>query len=148
MESFKVIGIAVRTSNVDGQMAKDIGALWEVFLGQRLMDKIPNKLSNAIYELYTDYEGDFMAPYTVVLGCKVSSFDEVPEGMVSQVVPGGTFEKFVAKGNLNEGAVFHAWQKIWQTELDRAYTCDFEVYDERSQDPSDAEVDIYVALNS
>ena len=43
-----------------------------------------------------------------------------------------------------------AWQRIFQLESDgklrRAYRSDFEIYDQRSQDPADAQVDIYLGL--
>ncbi|MFT5885520.1 MAG: putative transcriptional regulator YdeE [Arcticibacterium sp.] len=37
--------------------------------------------------------------------------------------------------------------EIWQSDLDRTYATDFEVYDERAQNPEDVEVDIFVGIN-
>lgn len=45
-----------------------------------------------------------------------------------------------------QGAVYNEWVKIWNSELERTFTADFEVYDERSQNPENAEVDIFVAV--
>lgn len=39
-----------------------------------------------------------------------------------------------------------AWQEIWNSDIKRAYQADFEVYDERSADWNDAEVDIYISI--
>jgi predicted transcriptional regulator YdeE len=43
-----------------------------------------------------------------------------------------------------------AWQKIFKLEdegkLKRTYQTDFEVYDERAQDPQNAQVDIYIGV--
>jgi len=146
-DSFQVIGISMRTTNEAGQSAQDIGGMWHRFLAEGFMEKIPNKADGAIYSVYMEYEGDFMKPYTVVLGCRVTSLDEIPEGMRGIVVPGGQFKNFTAKGNLMEGAVNDAWKKIWETPLDRNYVADFEVYGEKAQNPNDAEVDIYVGVN-
>lgn len=55
--------------------------------------------------------------------------------------------KFVAKGDLTQGAVYQAWEKIWGSDLDRKFTADFEVYGEKSQNPAGAEVDIFVGVN-
>ena len=51
----------------------------------------------------------------------------------------------MSKGDLTKGVVFLEWSKIWEMDLDRKYTADFEVYGERVQNPKDSEVDIYVA---
>jgi predicted transcriptional regulator YdeE len=38
------------------------------------------------------------------------------------------------------------WQSIWNADINWAYTDTFEYYSERSMNPEDAEVDIYIAL--
>ncbi len=75
IETFTVIGIAVRTTNKNGQSAKDIGALWNKFMSEDILSQIPNKIDNTIYSIYTEYEGDYTQPYTTILGCKVKSKD-------------------------------------------------------------------------
>ena len=35
------------------------------------------------------------------------------------------------KGNLAEGIVYNEWLKIWNMDLNRTYTADFEIYDEK-----------------
>ena len=43
-----------------------------------------------------------------------------------------------------------AWQRIWKLEdekkLQRIYKTDFEIYDQRSQDPQNAQADLYVGM--
>lgn len=143
---FLMIGISVRTTNENGQAIHDIGPLWERFLTENLLDKIPNKVDQTLYSVYTDYEKDHTRPYTVILGCKVTSLDEIPEGMVGRMIPGGKFTKFTAKGKLSEAIVYSEWLKIWNTHLERRYTADFEVYGEKASNPEDAEVDIFIAV--
>ena len=147
IEAFKIIGISVRTTNENNQQAKDIPALWKQFMTTGVLAKIPNKVSNEIYSIYTAYESDHTKPYTTILGCKVDSLDEIPDGMIGKEFDKGSYTTFVAKGDLTKGAVYNAWAKIWNANLDRAYTADFEVYGAKAQNPTDAEVTIFVAVN-
>lgn len=146
IEPFKVIGVTVNTTNENGQSAQDIGALWNKFMSEGIANKIPNKIEESVFSIYTNYEGDHTKPYDTILGCKVSSLENVPEGMVGQHFDGGTYAKFVSKGDLTKGVVFGTWSEIWQKNLDRVFTADFELYGERAQNPTDAEVDVLVAI--
>ena len=147
IEAFKVIGISVKTTNENGQAAKDIGYLWTKFMSENILDKIPNKVNNNIYSIYTDYEGDHTKPYTTILGCRVENFDSIPEGMISKSFDDGNFTKFIAKGDLTKGIVFEEWLKIWQMDLNRKYTADFEIYGEKAKNPKDAEVEIFIGIH-
>lgn len=150
VEGFNVIGITVRTSNNNGESSRDIGGLWQKFMSEQVVAKIPNKISDEIYSIYTEYEGDYTKPYTTMLGCKVSTLDDIPEGMAGMQFNSGNYTKFVAQGNLMQGAVINKWQEIWAmeaTNLKRVYTQDFEVYGAKALNPQDAEVDIFIAVN-
>lgn len=148
IESFQVIGIAVRTSNENGQAAQDIPALWGKWMSENLIDQIPNRVDQELYCIYTDYEKDYTRPYTTILGCKVSNLTQIPEGMVGLAIEEANYQKFIAHGNLLEGAVFNEWTKIWQVPIDRAYIADFEVYGEGATDPTNASVQIYIGLKA
>ena len=144
----KIIGIAVRTTNKDGQSARDIGELWGQFYSQNLLETIPNKLSNDIYSIYTDYKSDFTDEYTTIIGLQVSSLDTIPSGLIGRQFPTETFEVFTAKGEMPQ-AVMNTWLDIWQrdNELQRKYTYDFEFYGEKSQNGENSEVQIFIATN-
>lgn len=142
--SFHFIGISVRTTNENNQAMTDIPALWGKFMSEGIKDKIPNKSNDNILCMYTDYEGDHNMPYTTVLGCQVDDLSAVPEGMRGITVKGAGFASFIAKGDINQGSVAGCWARIWDSNLDRAYSADFEVYDERAANPADAEVEIFV----
>ncbi|MEM8523469.1 MAG: effector binding domain-containing protein [Bacteroidota bacterium] len=146
IKPFHIIGIAVRTSHEDAM--KDITSLWQQWMSQNLAEKIPNKVSPAVYSIYTDYESDYTGAYTTILGCQAGNLDAIPAGMVGHSFDGGTYQKMTAKGDLSEGIVYNAWNDIWkmEKELNRAYTADFEIYGERAMNPSDAEVDIFLAV--
>ncbi len=146
IEGFEVIGISVRTTNENGQAAKDIRGLWNKFMTEGILQKIPNKVDDTIYSIYTDYESDHTKPYTTILGCKVKNTTSIPDGMITKRLEGGSYAKFVSKGNLTKGAVYEEWTKIWKTNLDRLYSADFEIYGPMAQNPTDATVDILVAI--
>lgn len=147
VQSFHIIGISVRTTNENGQSATDIGALWQRFMAEEIMENIPSKTDLAIVCVYTDYEKDHTAPYTTILGCKVENLNQIPDGMVGKTIDSGTYEQFTALGNAQEGAVYNEWVKIWNSDLDRAYTADFEVYGAESFDPVNGKVPIFIAVS-
>jgi predicted transcriptional regulator YdeE len=146
LQSFYIIGINVQTTNANNQAASDIPGLWQKFMRENIASKIPNKMDDTIYSVYCRYESDYTAPYTTLLGCKVSSIENIPDGLDYIEIANGNYEQFTATGNLNEGVVYKTWVDIWNTDLARAYTTDFEVYGEKSVDPSNASVDIFIAL--
>lgn len=148
IKPFKVIGIAVNTTNENGQSAQDIGQLWGKFMSEEIAGKIPNKVDESVFSIYTNYQGDHTKPYDTILGCKVSTLENIPDGMVGQSVDGGTYGKFVSKGDLTKGVVFGTWSEINQRKLDRVFTADFELYGQKAQNPTDAEVEVYVGVKN
>lgn len=147
-ETIYLIGIAVRTTNKDGQAGKDIAGLWQRFLSENLQSQIPNLLGSEIYSLYTDYEGDHTNPYTAILGCKVKNLDNIPKGMEGRTIAGGKYVKMSARGDINAGLILNQWHKIFDMNLDRNFEADFEVFGQKAQNPSDAEVDFYVGIHT
>ncbi|MBX7145987.1 MAG: GyrI-like domain-containing protein [Alphaproteobacteria bacterium] len=145
-ESLTIVGISVRTTNQNGQAMKDIGELWNRFIKENIKDKITNKIDDEVYSVYTDYEGDFTKPYTVIIGCKVPHTNNIPNNMQSKIIPNSTYAVFTAKGKIPE-AIIDTWQTIWHEAIKRSYTNDFELYDDRSKNMEHAEVDIYIAIN-
>ena len=148
VEPFYIIGLSVKTTNAEGKGAQDIASLWQKFMYENILEKIPNKVDPTIYSIYTDYEGDYTQPYLTLLGCKVKSLDEVPEGLTAKSFDGGSYIKMTAKGDMSQGLVINQWTKIWNMDLDRAYTADFEVFGQKAQNPADAEIDFFIAVNS
>jgi predicted transcriptional regulator YdeE len=142
--AFNIIGISVRTNNNVG--GKDIGNLWGKFMGEGIFEKIPNKTSYDVYGIYTDYESDYTGDYTAIVGCEVSSLTEIPEGMVGIKVRASNYKIFTVKGKMPE-CVYEKWTEIWgNKELERTYVTDFEVYGAKSQNPMDAEIEIFLSV--
>jgi predicted transcriptional regulator YdeE len=145
LDAFTIIGISVRTTNKDGQSANDIGQLWQQFIGENLVARIPGKLSSEIYCIYTDYESDFTGAYTTYIGCRVDPAAAVPEGFVRKDIPQANYQRIESRGKLPD-CVAESWMAIWQSEIDRAYLADFDVYGEGCKDPQNAMVEIYLSV--
>ncbi|MEX0648600.1 MAG: GyrI-like domain-containing protein [Balneolaceae bacterium] len=146
-ENIHLIGLALehKTINENGQSGIDCGNLWTKFTTESCAEKIPEKLSDNIFAVYHEYEGDHTQPFSYFIGCKVPAGTTAPSGMDSLIIPGGSYQKLTAKGKMPD-CIATTWKEIWKSDLPRAYRADFEIYDERSHDWSNAEVDIYLSV--
>ena len=146
INSFKIIGIGIESTNENGRAAEDLGNLWSRFYAENVFAQIPNKISDDIYAIYSDYESDYTGKYTCVIGLKVDSLEKVPAGLIGREFNGGTYQKIIARGQMPK-AIVEAWKGIWakDEELKRSYTADFEVYSQKSQNGDNSEVEIYIA---
>ncbi len=146
IQKFHVIGISIRTTNENGQSAKDIETIWGKFWEEKIQEQIPNKVNDDIYAIYTDYETDFTGPYTVIIGLPVTSLETIPEGFVGRTIEKATYQKFVSKGKMPE-AIFNTWLEIWQHKnLNRAYKADFTIHGKKYYDGDRAEVETFISV--
>ncbi len=143
-DEFTIAGISVKTTNENNQSQTDIPKLWERFFTENILDQIPNRINNKIYAVYTDYEDDWTKPYTMFLGCTVKNVDELPNNLASKTIPASNYEAFEVTGKYPDKLV-ETWQHIWQSDLNRTYIADFEIYPENF-DPSDAKLEVCVAV--
>ena len=144
LDEFAVMGISIKTTNQNGQSGKDIGQLFGEFWEKGIIDKIPNKLSKDIYCVYYEYEGDFNAPYSVMLGCRVENLMNIQSGLVGLNIPRNSYLRFDSYGELPDGLI-KTWSEIWNSEIDRQYSFDFDVYPENPTDS--AQVQTFVSVN-
>lgn len=143
--SIVLMGIECRTSNAPDAGPQDIPKHWEKFFAENVINQIPNKTSNEVLALYCDYEGDYTQPYSLVIGCPVSSFDVIPEGMVIKTIPAGSYALYTAIGE-HPKSLIETWGHIWQqVDLKRTYTGDYEVYGDKFS-ASPVEVGVFIAL--
>lgn len=150
IDQFNIIGITVKTSNKDViKLQTDMQNLWNRFIAENIKDKIPHKIDDNIYCVYTDYEGDHTMPYVALLGYRVNSLEVIPTGLTAKSFNQGIYNKYTAKGNLFHGIVFEKWQSIWQlNNVKRTYIADFEIYGTKAQNPENAEVDIFIGVSN
>jgi len=141
-----VVGIDCQTSNAPEAGPQDIPKLWGRFYSEDVLNRIPNKTSNEVIALYCDYEGDYTQPYSVVIGCPVSSIDTIPEGMVAKTIPASSYAVFRAIGE-HPKALIETWGNIWkESDLDRTYTGDFELYGDKFVSGSPKELEVFIAI--
>jgi len=145
-EALTIVGVTVRTANKPGQAEKDIPMLWGKFMTDEIKNKIPNRVGETIYALYTDYESDHTAPYTMLIGYCVKDLDNIDEDLTVKIIPAANYVKFIAKGDLTKTAVYDTWMDIWNTDLKRTYTTDFEIYGEKAIDPTNGEAEIFIGV--
>jgi len=146
IQKFNVIGISTRTTNENGQSAKDIEKLWVKFWTEEIQRQIPNKVNDDIYAVYTDYKTDFNGPYTTIIGLAVSSLENIPQGFVGITIETAAYQKFISKGKM-PAAVFNTWLEIWQNDkLNRAYKADFTIHGKKYYDGDHAEVETYISI--
>ena len=144
--SMIIVGISARVENpVDA--AEKLGELWGRFWESEIGEQIPNKLNDTIYSVYHGYEGNFTQAYTTTVGFRLDAATDLPEGFDVVEIPEQKYKVFTSSGKQPD-ALVDVWGQIWEADktLNRAYTFDFEVYDERAQDANDGIVDIYIAL--
>lgn len=145
-------GISARTSNMREYTPEAvIPQMWERFWKEGLLARIPNAAEpGVIYGCYHDYENGASGEYSMLIGTSVITDAALPEGFKAVTVPAAKYAVFTtARGPLAQ-VVTEAWAAIWKwssaSEMTRTFTGDFERYDERSANPEDAQVDIYIAV--
>jgi predicted transcriptional regulator YdeE len=149
---FFVVGVAARTRNAHEMSGNGkIGDVWQTFLEPSLVARIPNKIGVDPIAIYTEYESDHTGYYTYLLGVPVSSTESLPANLTVKHVPPGRYAVFTSgRGNIVQ-VVQEVWQRIWSMSPEelggkRAFQTDFEVYDQRTADPENAQIDVYVGL--
>jgi predicted transcriptional regulator YdeE len=138
MPAFYLAGISVRTSNLNGQSAQDIGNLWATFFTQHLAAQIRGKLTDELICAYTDYASDMNGPYTAMLGYRVNQ-EEQPTGITVVPVKACTAAVYISD-NAEPATVLATWNKIWTSNIHRAYTTDYDLY------TADGSVQTFVAI--
>lgn len=151
LEEKKVTGIRCRTSNqLEASGEGSIPKLWREFYSRQLGNSIPNKTNECILGVYTDYETDVNGMYTIMIGSEVHTGDDVPSNLVHTTLPASKYAVFTSEKGHVADVVPKAWAFIWewfrQSNIERAYKGDFELYGERSIDPQNAVVEIYISV--
>ena len=138
-----VAGVTARTSNLSPDMGMIIGGLWKRFYEDGIYGQLPGQVDGQALGIYSDYEGDEKGEYSVTVACEVEKADSLPEGAIVKKIPEGKYAKFIVRGDMHK-AVAKFWQELWQMDLDRAFTYDFEEYQDDSME--DAEIHMYISL--
>lgn len=139
--ALRIIGIELRTSNHEAMQT--IPPHWQRFTEEDVLARIPGKLSDEVYAVYTHFENAGVnneGLYSLIIGAPVDSAQAVPAGMNHAVLPVSPRAVFpVPTGRPDQvGAV---WQTIWQRDdLPKAFVADCERY------RADGRIDILIGL--
>lgn len=156
LEEFKIVGLKTRTSN-DLERNKEtcrIPGIVQTFWTEQIPDEIPDRKNiGVVISAYANYESDYQGSYDYILGEEVWDDNDLPSSLSSLSIPQGLYVKLTVGPGPMPQVVIDAWHKIWQmspSELGgiRSYKVDFELYDERAQDPQNTITDIYIGLSS
>lgn len=140
-----VEGVEIITTNQNGKSLQDIAEMWQKFFTEGIYNKIENKSNNKTIGLYTEYEGDYTKPYKFVVCSEVKKESQNLENRVIKTIQEGKYAKFVITGDVQK-SVGEAWSKIWNMNLKRKYTCNFEEYQNNTEDMNNQEIHIYIAI--
>lgn len=146
LNEMQVVGLIKETTNSNNKSVRDIGMLWEEFLGKEHWKNIENRKNNKSIGLYTDYKGDFTQPFNFICGCEVDKNLQFKLPLISKTIQGGRYAKFIISGDAKE-SVGEFWLKLWQMNLDRKYSCDFEEYQNNTHNMQNQEIHIYISIN-
>lgn len=150
----KLIGLTARTNNKNEMNPKTskIGELAGHFWSQNIANQIPNRKNPGVtLSVYTDYDSNEHGDYTYFIGEEVGSFENVPFEFQELTIPAAKYQKFTTPLGKMPEVVINAWQQIWKMTSndfggERAYISDFEVYDQRASNPTNASLDIYIGI--
>lgn len=154
LPEIKLVGITSRTNNASelNTETAQIETTMHNFFSKRLQDKIQNRKNpGTVFAIYTNYENDMNGDYTYFLGEEVLIFSKIEKDFETLTIPPQTYAKFTSNPDQMPKVVIDMWQKIWKMNHidlggERAYTADFEIYDERSKDFNKTIVDIYIGI--
>ena len=156
LPSFRLCGIKVRTSytkELDAQTSLISLCVQTYFHGQ-LAQALSNRVRPGVtYSAYCEYQTDYKGEYTYFIGEEVDADQDIPHGFTELIVPGQTYVRYTTDKGPMPTVVHNAWRTIWkESPADlggaRAYHVDFEVYDERAENPQATILDVYVGVVS
>ncbi|UZM99006.1 GyrI-like domain-containing protein [Lysinibacillus sp. MHQ-1] len=117
---------------------------------KNIVDQLSKLDNQNVYGLYSDYETDVNGNYAITIGVEASKMNDASPEWVIKTIPAAKYLVFTShKGKMPE-IVIQTWQEIWawfaNSKVERTYTGDFELYDERCANPQEAQVEVYIAI--
>ncbi len=150
----RLIGLSLRTNNkneINPQTAQISGLVGQ-FFSQNIALQIPNRKNPGVtFAVYTEYDSDEHGNYTYFIGEEVQYLENIPNGLKKLIIPAAHYKKFTTPAGKMPEVVINAWQQIWKMSSndfggERTYQADFEIYDQRSLNPTDTSLDIYIGI--
>lgn len=144
IDGFSVVGLSMITSNETA--SEEINALWENFFKQSIGQDVENRVDDVIYAVYSDYEGDHTKPYRLTIGYKIKGAPQMKDHLYHVEVQSADYAMMGAIGEQPK-ALIETWTAVWQSDLDRKFETDFEVYGKRFFEEGVHEVLVAIGVN-
>lgn len=158
LTELKLVGISTRTNNTEifesDPATHKIAATIHTYVHNGYAEKIKNRKNpGTTFCVYTRYESDMHGDYTYFIGEEVAYFEEIDTACERLTIPAQHYAKFTNQPGPMPTVCIDMWHNIWNMTAadlggERAYIADFEVYDERSKDPHNAILDIYIGIQT
>ena len=151
-QPFYVAGYLVRTNNASEASGESkIGPLWQRFMQENLAARIPNRADESFTVVYSNYASDETGAYDYLLGARVTSVDRLPAEMTWRKVEPATYAVLLTDKGQMPGVLQAAWDHIWHMSAGelggkRAFVTDYEIYDKRTENSRNAQVEIHIGL--
>lgn len=141
IEGFKAVGMSYFGDNNNGEIPK----LWDVFNNnyRNIKQKSKSMLCYGICDGEMDSEGRF----NYIACAEVDSFEDIPQGMTTKVVPEGKYLVFTYRGAIKDLGEFYNdmfTKFIPDSGCEMDCRPQLELYDERFM--SNGEFDIYIPI--
>ena len=141
IKGFKAVGITYFGDNNNGE----IPGLWGVF--NRSCSAIKYKSKPELYYGICDDDMDSEGRFHYTACVAVDSFEDLPEGMNTKLVPAGKYVVYTYRGDIKElgsfyNSIFTDWLPASDLEMD--FRPQLELYDDRFT--SNGEFDIYIPV--
>lgn len=152
-EPIKIIGLSIDT-NVKS-VYRDVPKLGKQFNKLKKTFEIPNKSEPWGFAAVSKDYNEEKKTWTYIIGDVVTSFEEIPEGMISFEIPAIKYAVFLIrpKNRFAWGWAISKMKKYIYTEWlpksnyeQAGLIDDFEYHDERSTRKKNPEIDLYVAI--
>lgn len=145
---FILVGKPYRTTMQKCQNEIDIPKFWGEFMGNGLMESIPNRINHSLMGIYTNW--DYAENFDVIIGAQVNSDMRIPDGFVSHRIKPAKYMVFTVPGNTNE-EILNGWKYIYGTWMpntgyEREFSDDFDLFDDRFQSNTNPESEIYIPI--
>tara|TARA_R110001592_G_scaffold29350_9_gene106603 strand:- start:22856 stop:23353 length:498 start_codon:yes stop_codon:yes gene_type:complete len=145
LPAFSVVGLSAIISGND-KASEEINVLWQSFFEQSIGQDVDNRVNDVIYAVYSDYEGDHTQPYRVTIGYKIAGEPLCKDHLHHVEVKEADYAMMSAAGEQPK-ALIDTWTAVWQSDLDRKFETDFEVYGQRFFEEGVHEVLVAIGVN-
>lgn len=125
-QSIVVVGVTRQITNI-ATAHIDVGELWHIFANR--FHELKHTIDDKLYCISTHYSPG--GCYSVIIGKRVSTTADIPNDMVSIIIPADCYAEYNVKGEMPQ-AIVTFWAEFWSAEhaYQRAFTVDYELYSE------------------